>query len=147
MYESSTNKVIADNLRDIVTQIQQEIVINDHDYVLDIGANDGTLLESYIWGIRVGCDPAKNIIHKLEKRCDHVINDFWNKDHYRFNKAKVVTAIGMFYDMEDPNQFIADSAKALTEDGVFIAQLMCLKNMLDSNDVGNICHEHLEYYS
>ena len=49
--------------------------------------------------------------------------------------------------MEDPNQFIADSAKVLTEDGVFIAQLMCLKNMLDSNDVGNICHEHLEYYS
>src|SRR3989344_3891829 len=62
-------------------------------------------------------------------------------------KAKVVTAIGMFYDMEDPNQFVADAAKALTEDGVFIAQLMCLKNMLDSNDVGNICHEHLEYYS
>jgi NDP-4-keto-2,6-dideoxyhexose 3-C-methyltransferase len=62
-------------------------------------------------------------------------------------KAKVITAIGMFYDLEDPNQFIRDARKALAEDGIFIAQLMCLAPMLDKNDVGNICHEHLEYYS
>ena len=53
----------------------------------------------------------------------------------------------MFYDMEDPNQFIFDVAQALDKNGVFIAQLMCLKNMIDKNDVGNICHEHLEFYS
>jgi hypothetical protein len=62
-------------------------------------------------------------------------------------KAKVITALGMFYDMEDPNQFVADATKSLAEDGIFVAQLMCLKNMLEKNDVGNICHEHLEYYS
>ena len=62
-------------------------------------------------------------------------------------KAKVITAIGMFYDMEDPNQFINDSAKVLSEDGLFIAQLMTLKPMIENNDIGNICHEHLEYYS
>ena len=146
-YESSTNKVIADNLREIVTEIQKEISIQDNDYVLDIGANDGTLLESYIWGIRIGCEPAKNIIHKLEKRCDHVINDFWNKDYYKFNKAKVVTAIGMFYDMEDPNQFINDIKEVLRDDGIFVSQLMTLVPMLEKYDLGNICHEHLEYYS
>ena len=53
----------------------------------------------------------------------------------------------MFYDMEDPNQFVQDAQKALASDGVFIAQLMCLKPMLDNNDLGNICHEHLEFYS
>jgi len=30
---------------------------------------------------------------------------------------------------------------------VFVAQLMCLTPMLEKNDLGNICHEHLEYYS
>jgi hypothetical protein len=53
----------------------------------------------------------------------------------------------MFYDLEDPNQFIRDARKALAEDGIFVAQLMCLAPMLEQNDVGNICHEHLEYYS
>ena len=53
----------------------------------------------------------------------------------------------MFYDLEDPSKFIEDAAKALDYNGVFIAQLMCLKSMLKKNDLGNICHEHLEFYS
>ena len=53
----------------------------------------------------------------------------------------------MFYDMDDPNQFIRDAAKALSDDGLFLAQLMTLKPMLENNDLGNICHEHLEYYT
>ena len=63
------------------------------------------------------------------------------------DKAKVITAIGMFYDMEDPNQFINDAKEVLSEDGIFIAQLMTLKPMLENKDLGNICHEHLEYYT
>lgn len=146
-YESSTNKVIADNLRDIVTQIEQENTIYPNDTLLDIGANDGTLLEAYKDGICVACEPAKNIIHKLEKRCDHIINNFWDKKHYTFDKAKVVTAIGMFYDMDDPNQFISDIKDVLRDDGIFVSQLMTLVPMLEKYDLGNICHEHLEYYS
>jgi hypothetical protein len=49
--------------------------------------------------------------------------------------------------MEDPGQFIRDAAAVLDPDGVFIAQLMTLKPMLEQNDLGNICHEHLEYYT
>jgi hypothetical protein len=53
----------------------------------------------------------------------------------------------MFYDTDDPNQFIKDVAKSLDKEGVFIAQLMTLSPMLQKNDISNICHEHLEYYS
>ena len=53
----------------------------------------------------------------------------------------------MFYDLEDPSKFISDAAKSLDNNGVFIAQLMCLDSMIKKNDLGNICHEHLEFYS
>ena len=53
----------------------------------------------------------------------------------------------MFYDLENPNKFIKDSALALGNNGIFIAQLMCLKSMIEKNDLGNICHEHIEFYS
>ena len=53
----------------------------------------------------------------------------------------------MFYDLEDPSKFIRDINLSLDDNGIFIAQLMCLKSMLEKNDLGNICHEHLEYYS
>ena len=81
-----------------------------------------------------------------------MINDFWHskhlkKFHLKYQKLKVVSAIGMFYDLEDPSEFIKHAADALDDDGIFVAQLMCSHSMFKTNDLGNICHEHLEYYS
>ena len=89
---------------------------------------------------------------ELRKNCDFTIHDFWdakkmNKIPSKFRKLKVITAIGMFYDLEDPSKFIKDAADVMDDDGIFVAQLMCLHSMLKMNDLGNICHEHLEYYS
>jgi cyclopropane fatty-acyl-phospholipid synthase-like methyltransferase len=155
-YRSGVTTTMRKALRDITNQIETIKQLSRGDVVLDIGANDGTLLESYTNNSinRVGCEPADNLIDSLTQKVDYVMHDFWNYDKYMdlakkwgFGKAKVITAIGMFYDLEDPNQFIGDARKALSEDGVFIAQLMCLAPMLKKNDIGNICHEHLEYYS
>ena len=81
-----------------------------------------------------------------------MINDFWHSKQLKkipkkYQKLKVVTAIGMFYDLEDPSEFIKHAADALDDDGIFVAQLMCSHSMFKTNDLGNICHEHLEYYS
>lgn len=155
-YRSGVTDTMRKALRDITRTIEEMVPLKPGDVVLDIGANDGTLLASYeAKGIRrIGCEPANNLIDALRENADVVIHDFWGYDRYaelakreRFGKAKVITAIGMFYDLEDPNQFIGDAQKALHEEGVFVAQLMCLASMLKTNDIGNICHEHLEYYS
>jgi len=155
-YRSGVTDTMRVALRDITREIESQIRLTAGDVVLDIGANDGTLLASYtVPGLRkVGCEPADNLVDLLRKNTDYVMHDFWSFDRYMelskswgFGKAKVITAIGMFYDLEDPNKFIKDAQLALAEDGVFVAQLMCLSPMLEKNDVGNICHEHLEYYS
>jgi len=143
-------------LRNITEEIETMVKLNPGDVVLDIGANDGTLLATYtVDGIyRVGCEPADNLIDALKKNTKYVMHDFWDYKRYMelangwgFGKAKVITAIGMFYDLEDPNKFIKDAQRALSDDGIFVAQLMCLSPMIEKNDLGNICHEHLEYYS
>ena len=139
-------------LRDVTAKAEKMFGLKEGEVVLDIGSNDGTMLRTYqVPGlITVGVEPADNLMEEGRVGLTHHIHDFWIFDKYWSvvgKKAKVITAIGMFYDMENPNSFIADAEKALTDDGVFIAQLMCLKNMLDSNDVGNVCHEHLEFYS
>lgn len=143
-YYSRINPVISKDLKEITKVAQTLVPIKKGDIVLDIGANDGTLLSYYPkYVIKVGCEPAKNLTKALKKITPDVIDDFWNyniwQKKYGDKKAKVITAIGMFYDMEDPNQFIRDSVKALDEKGVFIAQLMCLGPMLEKNDLGNIC--------
>ena len=151
-YKSGVTNTMRRALRDITETVERMIPLKKGDVVLDIGSNDGTQLRTHtVPGlVLVGVEPATNLSEEGKLGLTHFINDFWNYEKYHEvvgKKAKAITAIGMFYDMEDPNQFIADSAKALTDDGVSIAQLMCLKSMLDNNDVGNICHEHLEYYS
>ena len=150
-YKSGINNTIISDLQGIAKLGYDTTKMSKDDVFLDIGANDGTLL-SNLKGkcTTVGCEPASNLAEDLKNNSDLQIHDFWNKENYEklgVSKAKVITAIGMFYDMEDPNQFIKDAAEVLHEEGLFIAQLMTLKPMLDKKDLGNICHEHLEYYS
>lgn len=152
-YRSGVTETMQLALKDIADSVERLVPLKPNDIVLDIGANDGTLLAAYtpVDIRRVGCEPADNLVPLLRGVTPFVIHDFWNYAAFGRTfpgeRAKVITAIGMFYDMEDPNAFIADAARALADEGVFVAQLMCLRPMLEKNDVGNICHEHLEYYS
>jgi len=154
-YKSGITQTMRDALLDIYKMVEKKKILSKGDVVLDIGANDGTLLKYFKKKYStIGCEPAKNLSKELEKNCDYIMNDFWNYDvlkklidKNKIKKPKLITAIGMFYDLENPSKFISDAYKALDNKGVFIAQLMCLKTMIDKNDLGNICHEHLEFYT
>tara|TARA_Y100001970_G_scaffold207122_1_gene252326 strand:+ start:11903 stop:13108 length:1206 start_codon:yes stop_codon:yes gene_type:complete len=154
-YRSGVTKTMRDGLKDIFTDSMKLVEITKKDLVLDIGANDGTLLKYYKnKSLTLACEPAKNLQKELKNNCHYIMENFWSFDEFKniskkFNlpQPKIITAIGMFYDLEDPNKFIRDAAMSLHDDGIFIAQLMCLKSMVAQNDIGNICHEHIEFYS
>jgi hypothetical protein len=147
-YESGTNPVIVRDLKEIAEQAIKIAKPKQEDVFIDIGANDGTLL-SFVPNdyCKIGVEPAKNLEEKLKKHCAQAYVDFWESKKVVPPRAKVITAIGMFYDSEDPNLFISKVKEYLLKDGIFVAQLMTLKPMIENNDVSNICHEHLEYYS
>jgi len=147
-YHSGLNDTIKNDLKDIVKSATKLIKLKNRDVWLDVGANDGTLL-SYVPDrlFTIGVEPASNMQKELKKNCDLAIPDFWEDTRFGHDdKIKVITAIGMFYDSEDPNYFMQNIKRYLHDDGIFVAQLMTLKQMIDNNDIGNICHEHLEYY-
>lgn len=154
-YRSGVTNTMRAALADVVAAACARIELSPNDVVLDIGSNDGTLLRCYPpWVVRVGVEPAENLQEEGRKGLSLLVSEFWGGGtadvllrHLGGKKARVVTACGMFYDLEDPNPFVADVAKVLAPDGLFVAQLMCLKQTLNRNDVGNLCHEHLEFYS
>ena len=154
-YCSGTNRTMRAALADIANTAEALAHLTPGETVLDIGCNDGTLLASYRTdGItRIGFDPAENIVPLSRKVADHVVNGFFSAEGYRGNvnpalpSPRIVTSIAMFYDLEDPNAFVADVCKVMHPNGVWIVQMSYLPLMLKHNELGNVCHEHLEYYS
>src|SRR3990167_8698801 len=97
-YKSGINKVIVNALRDIALTAIKISKIKPGEIFLDIGANDGTLLsfvpKEYK---RYGVEPAENFRKELKKVCYKYMPDFWSYKESDGYKAKVITAIGMFY--------------------------------------------------
>ncbi|MDP2947281.1 MAG: class I SAM-dependent methyltransferase [Nanoarchaeota archaeon] len=152
-YRSGMNKTMTNELNGIAKKIEELVDLKSGDCLIDIGANDGTLLRGYsINGIKtIGFEPAINLMKWAHEGTTRIINDFfgyhaWQKEFGDF-KARAITAIAMFYDLEDPNTFVSDVVRCLDKEGVFIIQMSYLPSMLSQNAFDNICHEHLEYYS
>lgn len=143
-YRSSLNPTMTRELQEIAHEIEINIELRPDDIVLDIGCNDGTLLNSYITKnlLRVGFDPAP-----VDPDIDVFRNTYFDALLMPAGKVRVVTSIAMFYDLEDIHDFVRDVESVLARDGIWVIQLMDLYQMYKSNGFDNICHEHLEYYT
>lgn len=147
-YLSGLNGSMVSSLKDIVECIKARVDLKDGDTVVDIGANDGTMLSLYkVPGLnKVAVEPSFNIPKVVD---DNVVwvNDYFTAKAVGDLKAKVITAIAMFYDLPSPRTFVKDVASILSDGGIFVVQLTDLVSMLRVNAFDNICHEHLEYYT
>jgi len=157
-YFSGINKTMRQELREIALSAEKLINLKAGDTVLDIGCNDGTLLNSFRTEKihRVGFDPCRNLIaaaSRLLSKYGPKIPLFYGifRKGILFQKikekAKVITAIAMFYDLDNPNQFLEDIYQCLDDRGIFIIQQNYLPEMIRRQALDNIVHEHLTYYS
>ncbi len=136
-YESHINPVVVNDLKEIAKLCKGNLI--------DIGGNDGTLLKYATQCTdRICVDPSDIIPDDFFK-----VKCYWEEFRFRGipDSFDTITAIACLYDLPDPNKFMENIKRHLKSDGVFISQLQTLSPMIELNDVGNICHEHLEYYS
>lgn len=150
-YRSETNPMMREALRDIVRDINSRVDLKAGDAVLDIGCNDGTMLSYYDGGLRrFGMDPAKNIDRTRLDPSIKVIEDYFDGAAAKGlsgSDFKAISSIAMFYDLDDPNAFVADIKSILAPGGIWCVQLSYLGTTIETLNFYDVCHEHLLYYS
>ena len=152
-YRSSLNRRMVDHLEDKAQALTRAVDLRPDDVVVDIGSNDGTLL-SFFSGRKLtllGIDPSAARWQSGYPADSRLIADFFTADIYRGalggRKARLVTSIAMFYDLERPLDFAHQVADVLADDGIWHLEQSYLPAMLRVNAYDTICHEHVEYYA
>ncbi len=152
-YRSGLNQSMVRHLQSIVKNLQSIVELKKDDLIVDIGSNDSTLLQQYPSDkglVLTGIDPTGTKFNKYYPAHIGLIPDFFSFDNinnkYPGKKAKVITSISMFYDLEEPLSFVKQVYDVLADDGIWVFEQSYLVAMLATNSYDTICHEHLEYY-
>jgi hypothetical protein len=152
-YRSGINATMTKELGNIVNEINNRVKHVPGDIWLDIACNDGTLLSQIPNDfVKLGIDPCDDSFYEQSSKHGNVVQDYFSYDVYQKTgygdkKAKVITTIAMFYDLDDPNIFISDINKVLDDNGIWVIQLSYTPLMIQQLAFDNICHEHIYYYS
>ena len=146
-YTSSMNDTMRRHLLEDAELLMSRCELRAGDQIIDIGCNDGTFLSYFPdYCDKIGVDPS-NI---SPKGCRY-IHDYFTYENVKpalsTNKAKVISSIAMFYDLNDPASFVADIRRCLRDDGVWLLELSYLPRMIENTAYDSICHEHVAYYS
>jgi hypothetical protein len=150
-YRSGLNQSMVQHLQNKVARIRSRAELAAGDLVVDIGANDSTLLQAYPSNLTlVGVDPSGPKFQRFYPAHIRLIPDFFSAELVKKacpgKRAKVVTSIAMFYDLERPQDFVDQVAGLLDDDGLWVFEQSYLPFMLETNSYDTVCHEHLEYY-
>lgn len=148
-YRSGTNQTMRDHLKGIA-EVASDFVGKANARVLDIGCNDGTLLFCYPDSfVKFGVDPS-DIAQEIPGGITVVQDTFPSHELNGLiadRRFDIVTSIAMFYDLENPVDFVKQVKAILSEEGIWIFEVSYMPAMLAMNSYDTICHEHLEYYS
>ena len=120
-------------------------------HILEIGCNDGVLLEplSELGAKIEGVDPSEKPVEVAKKKELTVYNEFFGYETFKDfeNRYDLVLANNSFAHIIDIHNVIKGVHHVLKQSGEFIFEVHYLKSLIDGNQWDNIYHEHIYYYS
>jgi len=151
-YRTAINEMMRRDLRELVNYALDNVNLNNDDVVVDIGANDCTMIGMFPHKLtRIAVEPATNIDWKHVDESINIVNEYFSKEvvmqETKREKVKIVTATAMFYDFDDPNIVTKEIKEILDDDGICVIQVSYLLDTIRDMNFYDAMHEHLEYYS
>jgi novobiocin biosynthesis protein NovU/D-mycarose 3-C-methyltransferase len=149
-YVTSPTETMRRHFAAITKDIVEE---NRHGNVLEIGSNDGSLLEFlYTNGFNkcIGIDPAENLATAASKRSVRTITSLFDSDSARSAKellghVDTVIARHVFAHIDNWHSFIALIDSIAHQNTLVCIECPYCPDMLEKHEWDTIYHEHLSY--
>lgn len=148
-YITGLNMPVVEHFDLMVKATIERFNIPENSLVVDIGANDGTLLSRFrSAGMRVlGIDPGKRTGLLARQNGITVAETFWDEQtatsisHLNL-KPDLFTATAVFYHVADIHSFVRGLSLAMHDKSIFLAQCIYLKDVIEKFQFDHFYHEH-----
>lgn len=152
-YTTGNSAVLREHYGRLARDLQGNLLIGD--LVVDIGANDGTLLSCFNSNLRrlaveptdqIGKCPPGVITLQGFFTAD-LAADICSDPVIGNGPAKVITACNVLAHVPDVHDFLEGVRILLDDDGVFVTENHDLASITEGLQIDTIYHEHLRYYT
>lgn len=154
IYTSESSPGLKNHFFELVESVFKQVALSQEDLVVDVGCNDGLLLEFFRGkGCRtLGIDPSKAALELAKKKGLETVESFLTNDCAEkvvnlYGNASLVTATNVFSHADSLNEFASAVFKLLKNGGFFLFEVSYLKNLIFSGVWDYVYHEHLAHHS
>lgn len=151
-YRTGITETLKKNMHHVATAILGKFPFKKGSLVIDIGSNDGTLLEGFKnAGMRVlGVEPT-NIADIANANGIETLKTFFNAQTAndivkKYGQASIITATNVFAHVNGLRGLMDGISQALADDGVFVNESHYQLDILNTLQYDSIYHEHLRFY-
>lgn len=151
-YLSGSTRILRENFANQYREVADIVGLAGNDLVIDVGSNDGTLLNNYhqaghpVLGIEPSQAADVATSRGIRTRKTYFGLETAKKVRQEFGPAKVVTACNVFAHITDVHAIVDGIVAMLGEDGVFVSESHYLADLVETLQYDTIYHEHLRYY-
>jgi methylation protein EvaC len=153
-YYSSTSQRMVLHFKEMVTDILDRFQFLDDPFIVEIGSNDGILLQNIASKkIRhLGVEPSKNVASVAQEKGIQTINEFFDRDVAKsivnkYGQANVVFAANVMCHIPDIHSVVSGIQYLLEPEGVFVFEDPYLSDIIDKISYDQIYDEHVFYFS
>lgn len=154
LYVSAASDTLRGHLHRLSQTVTDRYGLGPRDLVIDIGCNDGTLLQGFrARGVQVlGVDPAKNLAQLGAADGIPRLIDYFGLRTAREiarsgTRARVITATNTFPHIPDLEDFLKGIDAVLAPGGAFVVEAHYLADLLDQMAFDTVYHEHVSYWA
>lgn len=149
---SSTSGMLENHFTDYVKNVSETIGLNQDSILVDIGSNDGLLLNCFKKDVTpnvIGVDPSINFanLNDIKTYCEFFSIKTVIEISENFGKVDLITANNVFAHIEDITNLTINIKTLLKDNGVFVIEVPYLNNMIEIGSFDLVYHEHLSYFS